>query len=263
MSEKQRRERISTLKHNSIRTIKKLYIVLLIMVCIITNSVEARADVLDKSHKGSIALTLKTSVENIPIEGAEFAAYWVADCVEDSGKLRYKLSGDFVSSGIDLTKVDRKDTAKAAANFAKTHSTPVATAVTDASGNLTMDNLTVGLYLVIQTNSLEKYSTVSPFFIAVGIVNGENVSYDSDATPKIEVVKKGGTNKKDVTPPVKPTPEVTPTPPTVVTPAVVTPTAATPALPQTGQDRWQIPVLLCIGLGLVFSGLMMKMKKDE
>lgn len=249
------------MKHSSLKVIRKLYIVLMVLVCFVTNSIPAHAEVFDKTHKGSISLTLRTSVGDVPIEGAMFDAYRVADCDIVAGKLRYILTGDFVKSGIDLTKVGKKETASAAAEFAKKSSTPVASKTTDSLGKLAMDDLEVGLYLVMQTNTLSKYSKVDPFFIAVGIVDGENVTYDSDATPKIEVRSLSGPPKDNK---VTPTPSATPSATPGVTNKVTgTPSVTLPILAQTGQDKWQIPVLACIGLGLILSGMMIKTKREE
>ncbi len=235
--------------------------------CMFANGIVVNAETFDPTHKGSISLILRTSVGDIPIEGAEFRVYKAGECHFYGGRLTYTLTPEFEPSGIDLREVDKKETAKAAADYLRGKTIPFVSGTTDANGELTIDNLDVALYLVVQSNTVKGFSKVAPFFIAVGIIDGENVSYDSDASPKVEVGTisdpPGGTPPKTTPPAVTGTPPVTPAVNVSVTPIPSVVTTEVPKLVQTGQHKWQILVLCCVGLGLILSGLMIKTKKDE
>ena len=244
------------MKRNSI------FIIIALIICIIcTQSVHAAS--FDPDHIGSISLVLCTIKEDTPVEGAEFAVYKVADCVliEGEDELRYTLTSDFEDADIDLARIDKAETAEKASKYAlDTGLAPAGTGETDSDGRMTIGGLSVGLYLVVQTNKLEKYTVVKPFFIRVGAIENGDIEYDMDATPKVEV-------RTMVPPPgVTPTPApgITPTP-TPGVPPTVTPTPAPkePTLAQTGQNKWQIPFLACIGMALIIEGLVIKTKKDE
>lgn len=257
------------MKYNSFKLIGKLYIVLVIVVSMLCANVNAYADTFDMTHKGSITMTLRTTGDNVPVKGAKFAIYKAADCGVYSGVLQHFWTSDFAPSGLDISLVDNEATASSAAAFAKSAGIAREIVVTDGAGKFVKDNLEVGLYLVVQINTVSGFTVASPFFIAVGTLSGEDVTYDSDASPKVSVKRDGGVGG-DGPGPGKPV--VSPYPTPKVTPGVtpkVTPTVTPQVqgqinkLPQTGQNRWQIPFLSCIGLGFILTGLMLKTGKNE
>lgn len=256
------------MKYNSFKLIGKLYIVLMIVVSILCANVNVYADTFDMSHKGSITMTLRTTGDNVSVKGAKFAIYKAADCGVYNDVLQHFWTSEFEAAGLDISLVDKEATASSAASFAKNSGLARDIVTTDSNGKFVKDDLEVGLYLVVQINTVSGFTVASPFFIAVGTLDGEDVTYDSDASPKVSVKKKNSTPEPSKPVGPKPTPKVTPGVTPKVTPGV-TPTA-TPqvtekvdTLAKTGQDRWQIPFLSCIGLGFILTGLMLKTGKDE
>lgn len=264
------------MKHIGFEKLRKLNMVIIFALSILVFTVNTWADTFDPSHLGSISMTLHTTVGDVPVPGAEFYIYKAADCHFDGTVLKHTLTTEFAASGIDLSQVDKKETAEAAALYASTSGASHLTVVTDSDGKFVKDSLSVGLYLVVQNNTVSDFSKAAPFFITVGRISGSNVYYDADATPKVDVKGKDipvidppGTRPPNgippsVVPPSKVTPAVTPGVTPVVSPSP-TDSFGEPAkiLAQTGQNRWQIPFLACIGLGLILAGLMLKTGKDE
>lgn len=201
----------------------------------------------------SISLTLKYIDEKTKTEkkmsGGDLSLYTVATVKEENGYSFDISGGEFAGSDV-VSKIptmtskeleeNNADIAKAlAANIegvnAKTE--PV------ADGTCKFENLTPGLYLVLQSNDSEGGVKINPFLVSIP---GENRSYDIDATPKTEIV----------TPPPTP-PQNPPKPPTPNTP----PSGSKKILPQTGQLWWPVPVLCGIGLALLVGGIALKRKK--
>ena len=252
------------MKYNSLKLIGKLYIVLVIVVSMLCANVNVYADTFDMSHKGSITMTLRTTGDNVPVKGAKFAIYKAADCGVYGGVLQHFWTTEFAAAGLDISLVDKEATASSAASFTKSAGLAREVVTTDSTGKFVKGDLEVGLYLVVQINTVSGFSVASPFFIAVGTLDGEDVTYDSDASPKVSVKRNGGVGGDGPGPSPKVTPGVTPKVTPKVTPTV-TPQVQGEInkLPQTGQDRWQIPFLSCIGLGFILTGLMLKTGKDE
>ncbi len=97
------------------------------------------------------------------------------------------------------------------------------------------DNLTPGLYLIVQYDPAEGYYVLSPFLVSVPyMVNGEYV-YDVTASAKSELEKE---------------------PPTETT-------KPSGGLPQTGQLNWPVPTLAALGMMLIAIGWVLRNKKQE
>lgn len=249
------------MKHISFNLRGKLYIVLAVIVSLFITNVDVYAETFDITHKGSISMKLRSIDSDSPVSGAEFYIYKAAECTLRDGVLYHYWSSDFEGAGLDILTVNKKETALAAATYATTESLPHITATTDNYGKFVKSDLEVGLYLVMQKNVVTGFTKTSPFFVTVGRIDGEKVYYDVDASPKVQVKgKPSGTGGNGP----KPTPVITPKVTPGVTPKVTpTPAVTGPTLAQTGQSRWQIPLLSCVGLGFILTGLMIRTGKDE
>lgn len=88
--------------------------------------------------------------EDLPIAGAEFKVYRVADLDQD---LNMTLSGDFADCPVTLNGLDREAlerTARVLASYAEDkHLAPGWGAVTDEQGRIQLSDLTVGVYLTV------------------------------------------------------------------------------------------------------------------
>lgn len=211
----------------------------------------------------SIKLTLKykesgTNTEKNMTNG-DLSLYTVATVKEENGYSFDITGGSFASSeavkgipDMDSKALDEKNAeiAKALEKGIVEKSivdVEVKQKVTVADGACKFENLTPGLYLVMQSNASDGGVKINPFLVSIP---GENGSYNIDATPKTEIV----------VPPTT-TPKGTPTP-TPGKPNTPSSSSSKSVLPQTGQLWWPIPVLCGFGLALVIGGFMLKKKKS-
>lgn len=116
----------------------------------------------------------------------------------------------------------------------------------DNNGAAFFDLLKSGLYLVIQNIPASGYEKANPFIIELPmLLNNGEYDYDVSAVAKTE-------------------PETEETQKPVTIPSTTRPTGG---LPQTGQLKWPIPILIVCGLGLIIIGVIVirsrKNDKDE
>lgn len=239
---------------------KKLHIVIMLIACLMTFAEPSyAASGFDPTAKGTITMTLRTKAGDVPVEGAEFSVYHVALCELRDDKLYYYKTSEFEGAGFDLSKIDKRDTAHEAADYVKTKGISGKKGVIDSDGRMTISDLSLGLYLVVETKDVSGFTHAEPFFITVGRIVDGKAEYISDCTPKVEVKR---ITTPTPTPGITPTPGVTPTPGITPTPKVTPTPGITPqVLAQTGQNNGIIPLLTCIGMALILTGLMLKLKE--
>lgn len=204
----------------------------------------------------SISLTLKYTDEGTKTEknmsGGDLSLYTVATVKVENG-YSFDVSGGKFADSTDVAGIPtmtskelEENNATIADALAKNITgVDVDQTVAVADGAVKFENLTPGLYLVMQSNASEGGVRINPFLVSIP---GEKGSYNIDATPKTEIVV-----------PPTPTPQKTPTPtpPKPNTP----PSGSKKILPQTGQLWWPVPVLCGIGLALLVGGIALKRKK--
>ena len=105
---------------------------------------------LDLSEK--CALLIDYSYENVPVAGAEFSLYRVADMDED---MVLTLCGEFAEYPVEVNGLKDEEFVKAANSLAGYVSLdgikPLVKATTDAQGHAKVEGLKTGLYLVLGT----------------------------------------------------------------------------------------------------------------
>lgn len=135
-------------------------------------------------------------------QGAEFSIYKVADlAVKNSGAV-YTLTSSYKDlavydkddNGVDhtfdgLSADESNGLAKKLADKAKD---PIASAVTNADGNVSFQIKKDGMYLVVEigkSSDAAKYETVDPFLVSVPEINPETKQwiYAVEAKPKMEL----------------------------------------------------------------------------
>ena len=156
----------------------------------------------------SISLTLKykesgTNTEKNMTNGA-LSLYTVATVKEENGYSFDISGGQFASSEVvaGIPDMDSKTLEEKNADIAKALAVNIegveAKTAAVADGACKFENLTPGLYLVLQSKPSDGGVKINPFLVSIP---GENGSYYIDAKPKTEVV----------VPPTT-TPKITPTP---------------------------------------------------
>lgn len=232
---------------------KKIIVVILtvLIVFVFSSSVLAEDDGVkypDVNYSdGEITLTVK-NVDDGLIEGISLSIYKVADVVNDNNDLSYSKSSDFeyFSESVDYHTFERwlkdldnsysNDFAILLTNFVNSHSlTPIETCISDQSGRIKFDNLTLGIYLVVDNNANSKYYPISSFLISVPSKNEDTglYNYKVNGNPKME--------------------KLHPTPPPPVDP----PEDPEKYIPNTSLPWFDVTIYGLAGIGFVLTGIYM------
>lgn len=200
-------------------------------------------EAVDLSRKGSVSVTM--TYEGDPVGGGSLELYRVGSVAEDDGNFSFELTSAFADSGVALDDVTSADLATSLAEYAETRGVAAdGTYQIADDGTMTASGLDLGLYLVVQSEPAEGYEPCAPFLVSVPMNENGVYVYDVDATPKVEP---GGLA------PVEPPAEETPTPGT---------SAETETdLPTTGDATNFVPVIACVGVGVVLVGCAVAFRK--
>ena len=147
----------------------------------------AADNTVDFSRTGTISVTLKT--EDIAIAGAKLTAYQVADADNQNNGLSFSFTKSFADFEGSPDQLQNTEEIKRLSDYIKEKNISGISAVTDSSGYAVFDSLPLGLYIVVQTGSVEGFSDCSPFIAAIPICENGAWSYDIDATPKTNIEK--------------------------------------------------------------------------
>lgn len=166
---------------------RKLVSVLLITWILLMLPMTAFAQKLDFNRGGSISVTLMNQDGKTPIPGVELSLYHVATVSLNSKKnLSYNFTDAFEDCGCGLEDPALSEKLDA---FVKENSVSAEKLVTDASGNATFMNLTLGLYFVQQTNTVAGYAPCTSFLVTVPNQTTDGYVYDVNAAPKTDVTR--------------------------------------------------------------------------
>ena len=166
----------------------KLWVIftIAIMIVSICPSVFATESA-DLHRQGSISVTLTERVDNTLIAGAELSLYRVADVFHgNDGALQYRYTTAFESCDFAVTD---SDLAKKLEGFVENKSIDSIKMTTDGQGKAVFPELDMGLYLVIQSNTVSGYSPCKPFIVSLPLETKGVYQYDVDASPKTEIAK--------------------------------------------------------------------------
>lgn len=224
---------------------------------------------------GTISLNVVDTSGNA-VRGGAFTLYHVADAQKINANHYFSFTAEFASCPINLEYYCQKvivdgvetsartirtdtDLVEKLVSFVNDNSITGTTVSVDSSGFAQFQNLSMGLYLLVQTTPAPHYSAVNPFVITVPLWDEASDSwvYQVNAAPKMDspTYKPPGGGKEDPpTPPTPPDPpgeEVPPSPPD------------TPKLPQTGQLWWPVWILAAGGLVLFSAGWHERRKEDH
>ena len=196
------------------------------------------AETPDESAEGSI--TIKLSYDGESLEGGAFAIYEAGDVSLSNGDYSFVLSESFSGFSGTLEDLENETLAEELYEYIEANGiSPLATSE-NSSGEVVFDSLSIGLYLVVQTESCTGYELLSPFLVSLPIYDETSGSYvyDVSAYGKFALIS-------------SPEEETTTAEETT---AGEEETESEPKLPQTGQLNWPIPVLAVTGLALIITG---------
>lgn len=214
---------------------KKVVSLLLILVLLGSVFGAVSADQLpDYNRIGSVSVTMAYLGE--PVPGGDLTLYKVADVSHEDAVFVYTDS----FSGCEMSLEDIQDPMLALelAAIAREQALSGTTRTMDENGRAKFENLTIGLYLLVQTEPAPGYNKVNPFLVSLPGQREGAYIYDVDASPKVAL-------------------EPEETEPTETTEPTV-PTTKPPSLPQTGQLSWPVPVLAIGGLILLCVGWLLR-----
>lgn len=212
-------------------TLKRIGVMLIVLMLA---AHPAWSESLDLSQRGSI--TLELSDNGNPVPGGKFCLYRVGDPVIQENNLCFVLCNDFRESAVSLDDLRLSGVADGLLAYVEKHPDLVRRSETaDANGCVTFSDVSVGLYLVLQTPAVAEYpyENISAFVVTVPMTSEDGARFVFDVTANPKLVLK---------------PQPTPSP----TPRPTSPPAS--KLPQTGMRLWPIPVLGISGIGLFVVG---------
>ena len=144
---------------------------------------------------GSGSITIEMTCDGQAVSGGQIAVYMVGSIVQDSDGLSFSLSDDFSESTISLdidydSASELKALAAALAACAEKNDISGTTADVGSDGVVMVSDLSVGLYLVVQTQAADGYEAFAPFLVSLPMYDEtqEAYIYDVDASPKVTIV---------------------------------------------------------------------------
>lgn len=147
---------------------------------------------IDWNRLGSITINQSGSATgtNPPISGIKFTIYKVADL----SSVGYTLTKDFSGSGLKLDQLSSASAVSAAsknlASYVSTNRIGGTSSVSDSSGTVKFSNLSLGYYLLVQSNTVSQTTRIicDPFLISVPMKSSDESSwiYDIVANTKCE-----------------------------------------------------------------------------
>lgn len=217
------------------RTITALFIATVMLAAVFNITVFSASP--DPSRRITLTVTVKSGENTVP--GGAMTLYRVAELGED---MSYSYTESFKSCSASL---DTERELLTSELIAYIYDNNIGGAVrnVDDSGTAFFDSLKSGLYLVVQNIPASGYEKANPFIIELPmLLNNGEYDYDVSAVAKTE-------------------PETEDTEKPITTPSTTRPTGG---LPQTGQLKWPIPILIVCGLGLIIIGvIVIKSRKND
>jgi len=150
------------------------------------------AGTLDPAKEASLSMTLKSSDEEERIaQGAEVTVYLVAEGVYGTDRIDFVLTGDYVTSGIDIDEKITQSMIDDLAQFTSDNNITGQTAVSDPNGTVKFEGLKSGLYLVMGTKLPQGFTSFVPFLYYLPYYSADigDWVYDGAAEPKIEYLE--------------------------------------------------------------------------
>lgn len=173
------------------RTCKSIFAVFLavLLLCSLSLTAFAAETTVDFTRTGSITLTLRSESGSHPtIPGGRFTLYHVADAESLNGALTFSFTEAFADCGAVLNDLSDPGLAEHLAAYAKTNEIAGTEQTADSSGKVVFHDLSVGLYLIVQSGSVSGWYPINPFIVSIPMTNAEGTGwiYDVDASPKAQ-----------------------------------------------------------------------------
>ncbi len=183
---------------------------------------------MDLNTKGSLSVTMKCS--HGYTSGGNVALYRIASLTWTGTNYKFEYTEDFKDCPLSLDEVWGELSAKAYHDYIVENRIVVDRNILH-EGTTVFGDIPLGLYLVVHEEPTDGFSAALPFLVTVPVSSGDGWEYNVDATPKVEI------KHSEVLPP--------------------------PDIPQTGQLKWPIPVMLASGIIVFAIGLVLCFKRSR
>lgn len=210
----------------------KFCLAIFLCFCFLVINITAHPAVDTEKNDCSIQMILQDNEDGNAITDAEFLCFRVGAVDDSDGNFSFR----HILTGKNIENIDSADTAavfnKEISNNIKKFESYTFSKPT-GEGIYSVENLPVGLYLIIQNKSADNYGDIKPFLVSVPFLQEGKYEYEVTANIKTELYKESET----------------------------APSSKPEKLPQTGQLLW--PILLLASVGLAFIVLGCYLRRDK
>lgn len=171
------------------KTLKRS-ICLLLLLFMLSGTAAALASgdpIIDFSRTGSLSISLTAG--DTAVSGAELTVYRVADAQSIGGNLGFTFTEAYAGFGGAPEDLTDTDDVLRLVDYTNENGIAGISGSTDASGFVEFVDLELGLYLVVQTGSVEGFTDCTPFLVMIPVQEGDVWVYDIDATPKTDILR--------------------------------------------------------------------------
>lgn len=169
------------------KTWRVLWIFFLLLLCIGMVLPVYASGAVDREKTGSVSVTLKDG--DTAVSGAEITLYRVANAESQNGYLHFVFTDAFTDFGGTPEELQSIANMQRLADYAVGKNVSGQTLRTDKNGFVCFENLSLGLYLAVQSHHVPGYSDCSPFLVSIPTESDHEWMYDIDATPKTDIVR--------------------------------------------------------------------------
>lgn len=143
---------------------------------------------IDFTAKGSITVNLQESAGDTEKFSGEFTLYEVGKIDRSGENPDYVYNEAFEENGMELGDLRGEGLAEHLANHAIDKNISGEVKKCTENGQITWNELDLGLYLVVQTERMDGYYAIEPFLVSIPLANSDHTAwiYDVDASPKVQ-----------------------------------------------------------------------------
>lgn len=168
----------------------RLYFYLFLVMLFCVSGITAYASgqtVPDLTADGSISVTMKAEENQKPVPGGTLIIYHAADLLEKDGELIWNYTEDFESCGLVPDDISEEKFAELLENHIDTYGIKGTEKTIASNGTVVFENLTLGIYLIVQKNPADGYYPINSFVVSVPSQEEDGWNYHIDASPKMEM----------------------------------------------------------------------------
>lgn len=187
----------------------------------------------DKDRLGTITVEMK--YDGKPLEKGTLDIYCIGSLLDNRGVLSFAKTADFQAFEGAIDNFQSQELAEQLLEYAKLNNVKAYGTSESKDGEIAFSNLSVGLYMIVQTESVKGYNLMKPFLVSVPLLENGYYEYNINAYGKFEIEKEPDSISLTKPPTPKPV-----------------------KLPNTGQANWPVPVLAVIGAELFIIGCILR-----